>query len=437
MKVYKTAKIPILGKKNIEPTILIYREALSYIIDVCYKERDIINEMQGIRRVSFVENLIHATKKNPAPKYSYFDERFYKYPSYLRRSTIAIALGIVDSYISSLANYEKKKADALAKNKKFSHKPPRLSYNHKAFPILYKGNTFDDLDLDGTCLIKLFLDNDWKYVKVSLDIKALYSSKSFRFKDYITESPTLVLKSKRFYLYVPFAKDVELTNSKNIAIGVDLGLNKSAVVSAIASNGTVMGRLFIDQPVEKDRLEVTLKRLNEANRKSGRNKKPNIWRKINNLIKTISQDTANRIIDFALRYNADVIVFEYLNFKKIKKKKLRTRMQYWAKRRVQELVKNKAHGLGLRFARINPKNTSALAYDGSGFLTRNKNKAVATFSSGKRYNADLNASYNIAARFFLREIARAKVPVETDRTSQTLSTLIDLSKRNNLPLKVA
>lgn len=47
--------------------------------------------------------------------------------------------------------------------------------------------------------------------------------------------------------------------------------------------------------------------------------------------------------------------------------------------------------------------TSKLAYDGSGQVKRdNKNYALATFSSGKRYNCDLNGSYNIAARGWLK-----------------------------------
>ena len=34
------------------------------------------------------------------------------------------------------------------------------------------------------------------------------------------------------------------------------------------------------------------------------------------------------------------------------------------------------------------------------------NRALAVFRSGKQYNADLNASYNIGARYFIREITK-------------------------------
>jgi HD superfamily phosphodiesterase len=57
------------------------------------------------------------------------------------------------------------------------------------------------------------------------------------------------------------------------------------------------------------------------------------------------------------------------------------------------------------------------------------------FSTGKLYNCDLNASYNIGARYFIREITKslpatvkqrleAKVPSAVKRSTCTLSTLI-------------
>ena len=171
-----------------------------------------------------------------------------------------------------------------------------------------------------------------------------------------------------------------------------------------------------------------------------KNKKPNIWRKINNLIGAIATQTANDIVDFAKKNSAKVIVFEHLHFKKKKgdkKKKLRSKSQYWTKIRIQEMVKNKAHSMGIRFSRVDARNTSALAFDGSGYVRRNTKGDIATFTTGKIYHADLNASYNIAARYFLRELERAKVPVRIDRTSQTLDTLINLAMMPHHPSKVA
>ncbi len=56
--------------------------------------------------------------------------------------------------------------------------------------------------------------------------------------------------------------------------------------------------------------------------------------------------------------------------------------------------------LGGKVVFVNPRGTSSYAYDGSGKLKRSsQNYELAVFSSGKQYNCDLSASYNIGARF--------------------------------------
>ena len=63
------------------------------------------------------------------------------------------------------------------------------------------------------------------------------------------------------------------------------------------------------------------------------------------------------------------------------------------------------------------------------------NYSMCTFQTGKRYSCDLSASYNIGARYFLREYEKsisatrwrriaAKVPSCATRITRTLATLI-------------
>ena len=60
---------------------------------------------------------------------------------------------------------------------------------------------------------------------------------------------------------------------------------------------------------------------------------------------------------------------------------------------------HKAQELGMRMRQVYARGTSRFAYDGSGKVTRSKENAqLATFATGKRYNADLNGALNIAAR---------------------------------------
>ena len=99
----------------------------------------------------------------------------------------------------------------------------------------------------------------------------------------------------------------------------------------------------------------------------------------------------------------------------------------------------------MRVSRICAWNTSRLAYDGSGAVLRDgKNHSLCSFSTGKRYHCDLSASYNIGARYFIRELLKplpaterslleAKVPSVKRRTSCVYAALkSSISKNNSL-----
>ena len=109
------------------------------------------------------------------------------------------------------------------------------------------------------------------------------------------------------------------------------------------------------------------------------------------------------------------------------------------------MVTDKVHRLGMRISRICAWGTSRLAFDGSGTVKRGKasektagNYSICEFQSGKIYHCDLNASYNIGSRYFIREILKsvpvtvqqdigAKVPRCLKRSTCTLSDLISLA----------
>jgi hypothetical protein len=92
--------------------------------------------------------------------------------------------------------------------------------------------------------------------------------------------------------------------------------------------------------------------------------------------------------------------------------------------------------LGGKVVFVNPKYTSAYAFDGSGKVRRSKiNYSLAVFKNGKNYNCDLSASYNIGARYWYAVIVGdkhfsrvfvGKSPNDTLRTPVTLDTLRNL-----------
>lgn len=447
MKIVKTAKLKILNRnQSLMPTLEIYRKALSFYIDVTYKEWNAIKDIDDSnRQVNYLESITHRTAKNPKPLYD-FDRDFYKFPSYLRRACIKEGIGYVKAFFSSVTRYEEEKAEVLSKGKKFKKKPPTLQATHNSFPVLYKPVMFEKQS-DSEVKIKAYINNDWVWIDLKLATKNLLSSKFSRFAGYKEQNPTLVQKGKHFYLHVPYTITVTLkSRPAEIAVGVDLGLTNSAVCCAMNKSGTVTGRLFINQPVEKDRLFRTINKLSKAKRNSGHIKAPNYWRVIKNLEEQIAQDTANKIVEFTLKHNADVIVFENLSRMKKPKgfygvKRLRFKLHFWTKLAVIRKTLQKAHLLGVRVTKVLARGTSQYAFDGSGEVDRNNESGkrdTCKFTTGKKYHCDLSASYNIAARFFIRILLkplpetvrlqlRAKVPETTAaRHQQTLASLIRL-----------
>lgn len=89
MKIVSTYGVKIKTYNHIfKETIGIYRHAVDFLIGVCLEEWDVIKKIeQNLLRQQYVERLCHSTKKNPDVVYD-LDEKFYKFPSFLRRATI-------------------------------------------------------------------------------------------------------------------------------------------------------------------------------------------------------------------------------------------------------------------------------------------------------------------------------------------------------------
>ena len=208
------------------------------------------------------------------------------------------------------------------------------------------------------------------------------------------------------------------------------------------SDGTILGRHFCKLPKETDHLAHSINRIKKM-QQHGNYKTPRLWAKAKGINHDIATKTAGFIMDVAVLYNADTIVFEHLDRKGKLKGSKKQRLHMWRCKEVQAIVTNKAHRLGMHVSHICAWGTSKLAYDGSGFVARGREGGFNTyelckFTNGKVYNCDLSASYNIGARYFIRELLKsvpekarlrieAKVPQCSKRSTCTLSTLVNLN----------
>ena len=442
MKLISSYKVNILSKPDFAGTIKIYRKALACLIDIFNIEWEAIKAIDKAKeRQNFAEKLVHNTKENKA-KYLDFDKNYYKFPSYLRRAAIAEALGAVSSYYSNLKNWET--------NGKVG-KMPKLALNRKEMPIFYRGNTYLTTESDNEVQLKLFINNDWRWVTIKLkntDIK--YINK--KWTGVKSSAPVLEKHYGKYYLRFAFEEKVTLSSNeidKQKICSVDLGINTDAVCSIMDSTGTVLARKFINFPSEKDQLNHIVNRIKKHQREYSNNSVRNLWTYAKRLNTEHANDVAAAIVKFAAANKVDCIVFEYLDIQGHKHGNKKQKLTLWRKNTIQNTVTHKAHRLGIHVSHICAWGTSKLAFDGSSEVQRDTNNySLCTFTNGKQYNCDLSASYNIGSRYFIRELLKplsatkrsliqTKVPELERRTSNTLSTLLLLNKELNSSLKAA
>lgn len=419
----------------IQETVNVYQKALAYVIDVVNKEWNSIASIykkEKLKAQGFVEGLIHSVKKK-AVKYD-FDKLFVKYPSYLRRGTINAALGAVSSYRSNLKNWEE--------NGKHG-KEPTLTLKRRAMPTFYKDNTSNCNEMlqrnGNTVLLKLYNKKDWVWVPIRCrrqDVK--YLNKWWT--GIKASAPTLVHGHNCFYLRFLYVakRDLKVIDPpKETILAVDLGINTDATCSVMTADGTVIARKFLDFPIEKDRLYHQLNRIKGLQRKHGPTGGRHEWKKVVRINEAHATRVANSIVTLAAMYDVDTIVFEYLDMKGKTYGPKKQRLHMWRKNSIQKMVEIKAHLNCIHVSHICAWNTSKLAYDGSGKVERGikndnqePNYSLCKFTSGKMYNCDLNASYNIGARYFIRKMIYKtpeladKVPVASRRTYSDLKALL-------------
>ena len=416
--------------KPVQDMVRIYRQVVTYMIRVATEQWDSLRDASAFMRVKVMETLIHHTANRPFVVYESFDAEFYKLPSYIRRAAISEAIGAVESYKTRLKAW----------NENPVGKAPGLPEAGYTYPVLYEVNMFEQTG-DYSARIKVWIRNTWDW----MDVTFRKSDADYILRhcgDRRKLCPAIVKKGRKWELMFQFEEEVSLRTvsiKEQTILAVDLGINNACACSVMKSDGTIVGRRMLRLPVQEDCLNHLLNKVKKAY-KQGHKHIPTLWSTISNVNRVISVETARFIARVAAEYNVDVIVFEKLELSGRKKgRSRRQRLHLWKCRDVQGMVSCKAHRMGLRISHVNAGNTSALAFDGSGKVERSKdNFSICRFQTGKMYNCDLNASYNIGSRYFVREIIKtlpvttgldisAKVPECARRSTCTLSTLISLN----------
>lgn len=414
------------GYDAVKRTTVIFNDAIRYITDVSFENWESISSIKGqLSRKTYIERLIHSTKNRKAV-YN-FDQRFYKFPCYLMRAAIAEALGNVQAYMSNVDNWLKNECRGAK---------PKLDRGGHVLPCLYRKEMYKEGFGDEAC-IKVFRNNDWVWQKIRLN----HSDRKYlekKTKGAAVSAPTIVKKHGKYELRFALTREVELS-SKEIyeqkACAVDLGITTDATCCVMDAHGTVLSRKFINCGREKDQVNRALHRVSDFQREHGSHDSGRLWNIAKRRNLNLAHLVAHKIVDYAIENGCDVIVFEHLDTKGRIRGGKKQKLAMWKHADIQNTVTSLAHQNGMRISRICAWNTSRLAYDGSGTVQRGKEVSddtpydICRFANGKMYNCDLSASYNIGARYFVRELIKefpdimAEVPDIGSGTTRTLSTL--------------
>ena len=424
MRIISGYKVEIVHQHSLlKKTMEISRAASAWLDPVIESEWETLSSVDREKeRFNTAEKLIHGTKRNTA-RYG-FDTVFPKMPSYLRRAVLQHVMGEVSSRHTNEG--------------KSTEKSRRTGRNHY-MPVFYRDNMYRRQE--DRVYLKLYNGKDWIWQEVRLKKTDLDYLRKY-WSDKKAKSPVLVKKHRKYYLQFTFEEEVCLGEKdirEQTICAVDLGINSDAVCSIMRADGTVAARKFISFDAEKDHLYHVLNRVRKKQREHGVQSVSGFWSYAARQNEEIARKTAGAVVRFAKEQGADVIVFEYLETGKRIRGKNRQKLHMWKKQTVQKITEHQAHRAGIRISRVSARNTSRLAYDGSGEVKREpENRSLAVFQNGKRYNSDLSASYNIGARYYIRELIKtvpetersalaAKVPAVQRRTSCVYADLLKLN----------
>lgn len=397
-------------------TIGVYNDVVEYVIHIVEREWDNIKASSKYQsgRTIYVEHLIHKTSKSPNPKYKSFDRIFSNLPSYFRRAAIQVAIGDYKAWRTA--------HDKWIEGGRVG-KEPTLTYERNHTPSFYKSNMFTyQVGSFAIIRLKLFDGKCWRWFDVRVrKCDAAYIQNKMAIPTGTVKAPTIFKEGHNWSLRVPFEFKYDLSDAEIFdqrVCAIDLGVNTDVTCCVMLSDGTIVARKTFNHAADKAKMYHQFNKIRKA-QSQGATKIQRKWDRVNNINEELTRKIVRDIIDFAVMYSCTDIACEFLDTKgKIKGSK-KYRLKLWRKRGIYHHLVGQAHLWGMHVHQVCAWRTSQLAFDGSGFVQRGRyivddngvslgySYSWARFTTGKLYNADLNAAYNIGARYFIREILKA------------------------------
>lgn len=215
----------------------------------------------------------------------------------------------------------------------------------------------------------------------------------------VTES-TLTARDDDYFLHIGFRRhktDTERNTAEDgTVLGVDLGIENLAVTSTAYF---FSGRKLNHNLREFEKVRAGLQQT--GTRSAHRTLEQSSGRELR-YVKDLVHQASNAIVDEALRYECDVIVFEDLTH--IRNRTVATWGHKWAFRTLYEQVEYKAESVGISVKQVGSAYTSKRCSE-CGFTADENRQNRNDFhcqKCGSEANADYNAAKNIGMRYVRR-----------------------------------
>jgi IS605 OrfB family transposase len=207
-------------------------------------------------------------------------------------------------------------------------------------------------------------------------------------------------KKNRLFIHIKFFKqiDVDISRDNGRIVGIDLGINKLAVISD--------NRFFNGKKVKqrKSELHYLRSKLQKKGTPSAKKLLKKFSGKEKRFMTTINHEISKAIVESL--NPEDTIVME--NLKRIRGKKFNKWLNNWSFYQLQKFIKYKAERKGIKVIKIQAKNTSKTCSSCGSLETARHSGFFKCLNCGLTLDADLNASRNLAKRY-MRNISKVAV----------------------------
>ena len=226
-----------------------------------------------------------------------------------------------------------------------------------------------------------------------------YQSQYLDDEDWEYTESTLQYRDNEWYLHLGYRKekpDTEAPTQNGTVLGVDLGVNQIAVTST--------ARFFSAGTLNHARREFEKTRgdLQECGTQSAHRTLQQLSGREDEYVKHVLHSVASGIVEEALEYDCDGIIFEKLDG-------IRDDLPYadwhskWAFHKLQAFVEYKAEEKDIFVDTVNPKNTSMRCNECGSVQEENRHQEEFECQRcGNQNHADYNAAKNIAEVYLLR-----------------------------------